>query len=181
MDIEKLEIDFTPLTAEHIPLLREWLKRPHVAEFWQEPEGETEFRDKYLSKLQERSVKPFIILVDGRPVGFIQSYEDSKVGGGWWSEEKAGVHGIDQFIGEAQLIGKGIGTNVIGCFVQALFSDHCVTEIITDPDPSNGRAIRAYENVGFRREGEITSPGGAALLLRLSREQFLLCALNGAK
>lgn len=33
-----MNISFQPLTSDHFPLLRKWLKEPHVAEFWQEPE-----------------------------------------------------------------------------------------------------------------------------------------------
>lgn len=167
-----IKIDFIPLASEHIPLLRQWLKEPHVAEFWQEPDDEAEFRDKFLRKLKERSVKPFVIQVDGKPIGYIQSYEANKVGGGWWPNEKPGVHGIDQFIGDPSLVGRGLGTLVIDKFLQKLFSDLSVMEVITDPDPKNGRAIRAYEKVGFLKEGKITTPGEKALLLRISRYSF---------
>lgn len=169
---ENPKIEFISLASDHIPLLRQWLKEPHVAEFWQEPEDEAEFREKFLRKLRERSVKPFVIEVDGKPVGYIQSYEANKLGGGWWPNEKPGVHGIDQFIGDPSLVGRGLGTRVIDKFLQQLFTDLSVMEVITDPDPKNGRAIRAYEKVGFVKEGEITTPGDKALLLRISRYRF---------
>jgi len=143
-----------------------------VAEFWQEPEDEKEFRDKFLRKLQERGVEPFVIHLEGKPIGYIQSYEANKVGAGWWPDEKAGAYGIDQFIGEPALVGRGVGTLVIDKFLQNLFADLSVAEVIADPDPKNGRAIRAYEKLGFLQEGEINTPGGKALLLRISRYSF---------
>lgn len=163
------EISFVPVEEKHINLLLRWLKEPHVTEYWQETENEDEFREKYLHQLPARGISAFIILLGDRLIGFIQSYEACQVGEGWWKNELPGVFGIDQFIGEADLINQGIGTKVIRAFTQKLFQNLAAKEIITDPEPKNGRAIRAYEKAGFVRQGEIRTPGGEALLLRLLR------------
>ncbi|MBK8202512.1 MAG: GNAT family N-acetyltransferase [Bdellovibrionales bacterium] len=164
---------FIPLSPDHISLLRKWLKEPHVAEFWQEPDDETEFRKKYLEKLQERDVRPYIINYNGTPIGYIQDYEAALVGGGWWPDAKPGTFGVDQYIGENEFINKGLGTKIIHLFVSKLFENPKVQEVITDPDPKNGRAIRAYEKVGFKKVGPITTPGGDAMLTTVSREEFV--------
>ena len=36
--------------------------------------------------------------------------------------------------------------------------------VVTDPDPDNGRAVRAYEKAGFEKDRMVDSPDGAALL-----------------
>jgi len=36
---------------------------------------------------------------------------------------------------------------------------------VTDPDPDNPRAIRAYEKAGFVRERLVDTPDGVALLM----------------
>lgn len=163
------EFEFIPLKEEHIPLMRRWLKEPHVAEFWQESEDENEFREKFLHKLLQRGVSPFIIEIDGKPIGYIQHYEADKVGGGWWPDAKSGTFGIDQFIGESEFVGRGVGTEVIKHFTNQLFKNRSVLEVITDPDPRNARTIRAYEKVGFKKVAEVTTPGGAAILMSLPR------------
>lgn len=101
------------------------------------------------------------------PVGYIQYYDACRVGGGWWPDAKEGTFGIDQFIGDPTLIGKSFGTEIIKTFVSDLFAQENVREIITDPEPKNKRAIRAYEKVGFEAAGEIKTPGGDALLMRM--------------
>lgn len=164
-----MKISFQPLTSDHIPLLRKWLREPHVAEFWQEPQDEEEFRKKFLHELQERNVRSYIIDFDDQPVGYIQDYEASQVGGGWWPDAEPGTFGIDQFIGDPNFVNKGLGTKMIQAFVQRLFQNPSVIEIIADPDPKNGRAVRVYEKVGFKKMSPIKTPGGEALLMKLKR------------
>ncbi len=57
-------------------------------------------------------------------------------------------------------------------FVARLFADPQVTQVQTDPSPSNGRAIRAYEKAGFRRVAKVLTPDGPALLMRVQRADF---------
>ena len=47
--------------------------------------------------------------------------------------------------------------------VDRLFADPAVTQIQTDPHPTNKRAIRCYEKAGFRAVKEIVTPDGAAV------------------
>jgi aminoglycoside 6'-N-acetyltransferase len=37
--------------------------------------------------------------------------------------------------------------------------------VVTDPDPENARAIRAYEKAGFEKRGLVETPDGRALLM----------------
>ena len=37
--------------------------------------------------------------------------------------------------------------------------------VVTDPDPANLRAVRAYEKAGFGRDRMVDTPDGPALLM----------------
>jgi aminoglycoside 6'-N-acetyltransferase len=37
--------------------------------------------------------------------------------------------------------------------------------VVTDPDPENGRAVRAYAKAGFQRDRLVDTPDGPALLM----------------
>jgi RimJ/RimL family protein N-acetyltransferase len=163
------DISFELFSEKHISILQKWLKQPHVAEFWQETEDEAKLRTKYLIDLETRGVSAYVIKIGGRLVGYIQAYEAQKVGGGWWPDAQPGTYGIDQFIGLPDFINQGWGTKIIQEFVRKLYSEHNVTEIITDPEIKNARAIRCYEKVGFVRVREVQTPGGQALLMKLKR------------
>jgi aminoglycoside 6'-N-acetyltransferase-1b/aminoglycoside 6'-N-acetyltransferase-2 len=162
-----MKITFEPFQERHFCLLLQWLKTPHVKEFWIEPEEEAELRKKYLDKLKQRGINSQIILLDDKEIGYIQSYQANEIGAGWWPDVDPGVFGVDQFIGEPSLIGKGIGPKVILEFIKLVSNDPQVKEIIADPDPINFRAIKAYEKVGFTSSGIIQTPNGQAMLMRL--------------
>ena len=89
---------------------------------------------------------------------------------GWWLDEHdPGVWGIDQFIAEPTLLGRGFGTAMVRAFVARLFENPAVTRVQTDPSPGNARAIRCYEKAGVRAVGEVDTPDGPALLMYCDR------------
>ncbi len=161
------------LLAEHdLGLLSEWLNRPHVAEWWDDrPVSCAAVREKYLPRiLRSTSVSVYFAYLKGAPVGFIQSYLAAEQSDGWWPDERdLGVVGIDQFLADADDLGKGLGTEMVSQFVSAVFEDPAVTQIQVDPKPTNLRAVRCYEKVGFRKVGMIETPDGLALLMVMER------------
>ena len=169
------KITFDPLREADLPMLEEWLRRPHVVEWWAPGEPRPtieELRRDYLRAptTDPSAALPYICRENGRPIGFIQSYVAMGSGDGWWEDETdPGVRGIDQFLGDASRLGQGLGTRMVRAFVETLLADPSVTCVQTDPNPANGRAIRCYEKAGFRRVGRIETPDGSALLMVAER------------
>ena len=163
-----------PMTDADVALLHAWLQRPHVRQWWgEEDAGITlaQAAERYAPGVQAADgVTPYIVCHEGSPIGYAQSYIALGSGDGWWADETdPGVRGIDQFIGEAALLGRGLGTRMVMALVARLFDDPAVTRIQTDPDPANHRAIRCYEKAGFRRVREIVTPDGPALYMLCER------------
>ena len=153
----------------------EWLQREHVRRWWDKHESYEDVVRHYLPAIEgRRPVDLYLILLDGRPVGFIQAYLVADhpdfaalVGLG------AGVAGVDLLIGEEELTGKGLGTDVLRAFVRdVVFAEPGTTACIADPDVRNTASIRAFEKAGFRRVGEFFDPADGELhaLVRLDRE-----------
>lgn len=158
---------FRPLQMADLPMLHEWLARPHWTEWWGPAPTMAEVEAEYGGWIKNPTqVQPHIALLDGQPFGYIQSYVAMGSGGGWWEgETDPGVRGIDQSIADASLLSRGLGTAMVKAWVAKLFTDPQVTHIQTDPDPRNARAIRCYEKAGFRAMGEVQTPDGTALLM----------------
>jgi RimJ/RimL family protein N-acetyltransferase len=170
-----VDITFRPLTTRDLRMLHEWLSRPHVAKWWGAPQSLSEVAEEFGPWIADpTAVQPHIALLDGAPLGYIQSYVAMGSGDGWWPDERdPGVRGIDQYLANADQLGQGIGTHMVRTFVQRLFADHSVTRVQTDPSPDNARAIRCYEKAGFRTVGEVDTPDGKALLMHAERASFI--------
>jgi len=166
---------FEPLREQDLPMLREWLLRPHVAERWGPAESVAALRENYLvaPSRNPSTARAYIASAGGRPVGFIQSYVVMGSGEGWWEGEMdPGARGTDQFLAEADQLGRGIGTAMLRAFLRMEFADPAVTVVQTDPHPRNVHAIRCYERAGFRAVGQVDTPDGPALLMRCTRQSM---------
>ncbi|WP_298358427.1 GNAT family N-acetyltransferase [uncultured Litoreibacter sp.] len=134
--------DFRQLTLSDIPLLTEWQSNPHVAEWWdaEDPYDESDLRDARVSR--------FIVSHKDRPFAFMQDYTVH----GWpdhhFFDLPQGARGIDQYVGDPEMIGRGHGTAFIRQRMAQLFSQGAPA-IGTDPHPDNARAIAVYSKLGF--------------------------------
>jgi RimJ/RimL family protein N-acetyltransferase len=154
-----------------MPMLHEWLQRPHVAEWWTRPPSLDDVVDDFtpLTRAGGRD-QGYIALEGSREIGYIQSYVAKDAGDGWWEDEQdPGARGIDQFLADGDDLGRGLGTAMVRAFVARLFEDPAVTYIQTDPDPRNARAVRCYEKAGFHAVQEVDTPDGRALLMICNR------------
>jgi aminoglycoside 6'-N-acetyltransferase-1b len=154
-----------------LPLLAEWLARPHVMEWWRTYPSLEAVREHYLPRVRGESVvTPYLALLQDDAVGYIQSYVAADVGDDWWPDvHDRSVWGMDQFLADGRRLGQGLGTRMLRAFVDLLFRDPRVKRIQVDPAVDNRRAIRCYEKAGFQAVGPVTTTDGPALLMVVSR------------
>jgi aminoglycoside 6'-N-acetyltransferase len=163
-------IEFRPLGEPDLPLLETWLRREHVARWWREP-IEHELQERREAIAGGRPSEYFVILLDGRSVGMIQTYLASD-----YPEWEAivqvgpGVVAVDLLIGEEELIGRGLGPRVLAEFVQqVVFSNPEVEACIATVEEQNRRSWRAFEKAGFGHVRDVEEEGLPNRLLRLDR------------
>jgi aminoglycoside 6'-N-acetyltransferase len=151
---------FRAMTAADLPTIERWLETPHVMEWWGDP------TEQYLlvsGDLDEPAMDQFIVSAGGSDFAYIQCYDLTAWNSGFGAQP-TGTRGIDQFIGEPDMVDRGHGSAFVRAFVEGLIADGA-PRAITDPDPANVRAIRAYEKAGFRQERLVDTPNGRALLM----------------
>jgi aminoglycoside 6'-N-acetyltransferase len=161
---------FRPMTAGDLPLMRRWLEAPHVREWWGDPETELGYiRDMIEGR---DTTRPFIFSVDGEPAGYIQVWfvghhqnETWIADNPWLAELPADAVGVDLSIGDPDRLAKGIGSGVLRAFTAHLVEQGYRT-IVIDPDPANGRAVRAYEKAGFRAVPHLAGRTGDTLIMQ---------------
>jgi aminoglycoside 6'-N-acetyltransferase len=151
---------FRPMLPGDLALVRRWLETPDVVRWWGQPDEQYALVS---GDLDHPDMEQFIVTIDDHPFAYLQCYAL-----GIWNEgfgaQPPGTRGIDQFIGEPSMIGQGHGSGFIRQFADTLFASG-LPRIVTDPDPDNGRAIRAYTKAGFQDERLVDTPDGVALLM----------------
>ncbi len=157
---------FRPFAAADLSLAARWFTFPHVREWWDAPETGV---DEIAAAIAEPSTEPYVVLLDGRPIGYAQVYDPHAEPGHPYRDQPPGTRGIDQFIGEPDLVGIGHGSAFVRAFADALFEEGA-PRIVTDPHPTNNRAIRAYEKAGFARIEPRNTVFGAVLLMARDRK-----------
>jgi aminoglycoside 6'-N-acetyltransferase len=151
---------FREMTRADLALIGRWLATPHVREWWGDP---SEQYTLVSGDLDEPAMDQFIASVDGSDFGYIQCYALTAWNEGFGAHPE-GTRGIDLFIGEPDMVGRGHGSAFIRRFVIQRLEEGA-PRIVTDPDPNNARAVRAYEKAGFARARMIDTPDGLALLM----------------
>jgi len=151
---------FRAMSAADLGMIRHWLDTPEVIRWWGDPDQQHALVS---SDLEHPDMDQFIVSIDGRPFGYIQCYALSTWNQGFGSQPP-GTRGIDQFIGEPDMLGRGHGSDFIRQFVEELLRAG-TPRVVTDPDPANSRAVRAYEKAGFRQDRVVDTPDGPALLM----------------
>jgi AacA4 family aminoglycoside N(6')-acetyltransferase len=174
MTIDTTALSLRLMTQQDLPMLHDWLNRPHIVQWWGGESARPGLDEVYAAYapdiLSKQGVTPYIVMLGPAPIGYAQSYVAMGSGDGWWQDvTDSGVRGIDQSIAEPGLLDKGLGTAMVRALVDRLFRDPAVTKVQTDPSPDNLRAIRCYQKAGFRIVRHITTPDGPAVYMLRER------------
>jgi aminoglycoside 6'-N-acetyltransferase len=168
---------FRRLQTVDLPLVARWQSRPHVARWWREPADIGSVTSRYSPSIDGRDpTEVFIVEFDNEAVGLIQRYllADNPE----WAVA-IGIQngaGIDYFLGEQSLVGKGLGTRTIARFAEDTFVRYpAVPLIVAAPQQDNMASWRALEKAGFQRiaakelESDDPSDAGPAYIYALGR------------
>ena len=149
------KITFKKLQLNDLKLLHKWLNSPHVHEFYDKDKNNTleDVEKRYAPKIKgEKPTNCYFAIYEGKAVGYIQKYfvNDWPELGNFLNYDET-VVSVDLFIGDHEFMGKGFGSFMLVEFIkQVVFVDEKVTLCMIGPEPSNKRAIRAYQKVGFK-------------------------------
>ncbi len=167
------EINFRPVTLTDLPMLGEWMARPHWRQWWGDPVEELVFvRDMIEGR---DTTRPFFFELNGEAAGYIQAWyighhqnETWIADNPWLAELPSETVGVDLSIADAGNLSRGIGSAVLRAFAEMLWQEgHRI--IIIDPDPDNHRAVRAYEKAGFRVMPQLFGKSGDSLIMQWNR------------
>ncbi len=132
-------------TIADLELLRRWDEQPHVIEA--DPNDDWQWETELCRTPAWR--EQLIAELDGRPIAFVQILDAAREETHYWGDVRENARAIDIWIGEADDLGKGHGTQIMRLALARCFADPTVTAVLIDPLASNPRAHRFYERLGF--------------------------------
>lgn len=161
---EEGDYEFRKVGEKEVEQIRRWLEEPHITDWWT-PSEDSILAMQSIKSDPKASKACFIVSYKGGDFAYIQYYDPAD--DIFWeaNPQPDGTVGIDQFIGDANMLGYGHGSKFIKAFLEHLKKAEGVSRIIVDPAPDNTPAIRCFSQVGFRQERTIDTPEGPALLM----------------
>ncbi|HAU0349439.1 TPA: GNAT family N-acetyltransferase [Legionella pneumophila] len=154
-------LQFKPLCEKDLDLLYQWFQEPRINQMYGRNKSWSleAITQKYLPRIQGKETVPSYIIYDSNnPIGFIQYYfltEHFPEGIKGHSHPLFNDYkpneavGIDLFIAHANNRGKGLGEQIINCFIENFLTTYRV--ILVDPNIKNTQAISSYTKAGFRK------------------------------
>jgi RimJ/RimL family protein N-acetyltransferase len=134
-----------------IPLFTEWLNKDYVKKWY----SETEEWLKEVSSEDFAFVHHFIVMNDGKPIGFCQYYEYSQSGENWHGNtDIKAAYSIDYLIGEKDCLGKGFGTKMLKLLTERTFQETNAVKIIVKPEKENAASRNTLLSAGFSYDEE---------------------------
>jgi aminoglycoside 6'-N-acetyltransferase len=159
-----MEFSFHLIGEEDMSLLLVWLNKPHIKKWWRYPD---ETIDDV--KRENDPTSYYIATLNKKPIGFIQSYnvEDYPEHAEYINLDKA--IGVDLFIGEENLIGKGYGPILLKQFVEKVIRKQYdgAKYVVADPEVLNKASIRAFEKAGYTKGKIVPGKYGPEQLMML--------------
>jgi aminoglycoside 6'-N-acetyltransferase len=134
-----------PATLNDIPMLEHWDKQQHVIDC--DPEDDWNWHEELTDKdpYSEKLVAEF----NGKAIGFVQIIDPANERTHYWGNVAENLRAIDVWIGEAENLNKGFGTQMMQAALARCFAHKDVTAVLIDPLASNTAAIRFYKRIGF--------------------------------
>jgi aminoglycoside 6'-N-acetyltransferase len=164
------EFGFRPLERSDLPLLADWLGRPHVAPWWREASDLAAVEAAYGPMIDGSDpTEGFIAVCEGGALAFLQRYrfEDNPEwqgivaealaeGAGGPAEDAAGAigpsAGIDYLIGDQAMTGRGLGRRMIAAFVDRTWTRYPdIAAVVVAVDQGNEASWRALQGADFAR------------------------------
>lgn len=157
-------------TPADVATLEAWDAQPHVVNAGGADDA-FNWKDEIPRDVDWREI--LIAEVGARPIGVMVVIDPAREESHYWGACENDLRAIDIWIGEASMLGKGHGTDMMRQALARCFADRRVGAVLIDPLANNTRAIRFYARLGFREVGPRRFGEDHCLVLRLDRVFWL--------
>ncbi len=152
-----------------VEVLEHWDRQPHVIA----ATGEDDLIDwRSALAIAEPPEETLIAELDGRAIGVVQIIDPALEATHYWGDVDHGLRALDIWIGEADDLAQGYGTQMMKLALRRCFDAPEVSAVLIDPLVSNTEAHRFYRRLGFVPLGEQLFGNDRCLVHRLERSKW---------
>ncbi|MCV7095143.1 acetyltransferase [Mycobacterium kubicae] len=161
------EFALRPLDTSHdLDLVHRWMNDPEVARFWRKAWP----LDRLATYLREQEcsthVQPYLGEVDGVAMSYWELYRADLDPLAQYYDARRHDAGVHLLLGPTVSRGRGLGTALLRVVSSwQLDADPRASRVVAEPDLSNERSIRAFQQAGFRRIRDLVLPDKLAALM----------------
>ena len=141
------DVRLRPATRADFEMIRRWLGRPDIQEWWG-PIAATEAEVNIA--LSSAFAICRIIEAGGNPVGYAHAVDATIWGESLPQDLDPGTWDLDLFVADEAHRGKGVGQVALKLLRDEVFATTLAVAVCVFPSVKNERAVRAYEKAGFR-------------------------------
>lgn len=160
--------------ARDLDIFHEWHNSYRVYQFWELNKPKEELREYLTKGLQDPHQTPFIVEIDGAPVGYFEFY--------WTAEDRLGPYyeyqpfdrGFHFLIGSREHLGLVNTDSILKALCHFIFLDDPRTRRLMAEPRSDNRKVLRYTEVFpvFQKLYEFDFPHKRAALIQGKREAF---------
>ena len=149
MRIDGKSVSLRPMRADELEQFHAWVNNPDILPYWYGrtkslEEIKADYTSDYFTDNDPYTGRCFTIEREQVPIGMICYNRIDR--------DNRNVE-LDMLIGDKKFWNKGFGSDALLAFIRYLFSIFPLNRIWLGTYSYNQRALRAYEKVGFKREG----------------------------
>lgn len=165
---EQSGYNFARLDPDGLETMKAWLLSRHLHDWWTPDLDEMDVLSREAQGSSPTGAR-FIVSHGGRPFAYIQCVEPRADLLPEGFEPAPGAAMIQQFVGDADMIGFGHGTNFIKAFVSFCDARGEIAQLLAAPLADSQPAIRSYAQAGFRPKSRGETKDGLVQLMVRNR------------
>ena len=153
-----------------VPVLQHWDRQEHVIA----ASGEDDVWD-WPREIGRQVFWRELLIAEhqGQPLGMVQIIDPYHEETHYWGSCAQNLRALDIWIGEAENLGRGFGTEMMAAALLRCVESADVSAVLIDPLATNTRAIRFYERLGFRFVEQRRFGDDDCFVLSIERSEIL--------
>lgn len=153
MLVQQGRLAIRALQKSDAPVMLRWLQDERVLEFYEGRDKHFDLHTVIEVFIEDQGgTTPCLVLLNEKPLGYVQFYPlDSEDKQALELPVEDVIYGLDQFIGEPDSWGLGLGTELVSLMRDYLITEKAAQRLVLGPQSRNSRAIACYEKCGFEK------------------------------